>query len=335
MGAPGSVQQRGAGPLVVSGAALLGWLVGTPLLLLLWGGWPLNGAPGWESFRGLPLPTVVDQVIIGTISMALWGIWGQFAVGVVAEVVAMVRRREPSRRADDAIRRFARHMVESVSQAPSPLARFALPKPPAKAKTKTTRHAEAGLGAAAAPETVISQRLEDILREVEVLVRVLGEVEAVRPAGSAGGSADEQVLPARQKGLEALVYLALSDVGVSRRELERVLFPTGPASERVLYNTVKSVLKVVGDHQPAATTGRHYVLSERVVTDYGLFCDLAAEGERAEDPELGPRCWATRSSWCGASRSRASPGATPGPPPTGPRWWRRWSTWPNASPPCT
>jgi DNA-binding SARP family transcriptional activator len=132
-------------------------------------------------------------------------------------------------------------------------------------------------------------RLEDILGEVEVLVRVLGEVEAVRPAGWAGtgGTADEQVLPARQKGLEALVYLALSDVGVSRRELERVLFPTGPASERVLYNTVKSVLKVVGDHQPAATTGRHYVLSERVVTDYGIFCDLAAAGERADDPGLG------------------------------------------------
>jgi hypothetical protein len=132
------------------------------------------------------------------------------------------------------------------------------------------------------------RRLEDILHEVEVLVRVLGEVEAVRPSQhtvSASASADEQVLPARQKALEALVYLALSDVGVSRRELERVLFPTGPASERVLYNTIKSVLKVVGEQQPGATTGRHFVLSERVVTDYGVFCDLAAEGERAADAE--------------------------------------------------
>jgi hypothetical protein len=43
---------------------------------------------------------------------------------------------------------------------------------------------------------------------------------------------------------------------------------------------------VVGDQHPAATTGRHYVLSERVVTDYGIFCDLAAQGEAADDPAV-------------------------------------------------
>jgi hypothetical protein len=203
-------------------------------------------------------------------------------------------------------------MVRSVAQAPSPLAQLVPPTAPTpEVSPEVGPEAAPQVVAEAAPEVVADRdrepaptravgaaapapismpvssvpRLDDILGEVEVLVRVLGEVEAVRP-GSSSTSADEQLLPARQKALEALVYLALSDVGVSRRELERVLFPAGPGSERVLYNTIAAVLKVVGDHQPAASTGRHYVLSERVVTDYGIFCDLAAEGERAEDPEL-------------------------------------------------
>jgi hypothetical protein len=440
MGAPASEDQRRAGPLplAASGLALLGWVIGTPLLMVLWGGWPLSGAPGWKTFRDLPLPDVVDGVLIGAVSVALWGIWGQFAYSVVTEIVALVRRRKRAadrpEQADDVLRRLAHSMVESVTREPSLLARFTRPAavaeapPPevpaeaeadvvavrsvgperlasalagseaaaevdstasrrdeletvaaplaADARTdvdswpdptapwqsgrrtaveagdidqvatsvptgrrrprKGARHAKPeGTGrvdppsprpvarqaadpsdrpATAAPPASAGgrpgppaatqpppfaparvllgegevQRLDDILGEVEVLVRVLGEVDAVRP-GPTSASAGEQVLPARQKALEALVYLALSDVGVSRRELERVLFPTGPTSERVLYNTVKSVLKVVGDQQPAATTGRHYVLSERVVTDYGIFCDLAAGGERAEraeDPDL-------------------------------------------------
>jgi hypothetical protein len=290
--------------------ALLGWVAGAPLLLLRWGGWPPTGAPGWEQFGRLPLPPLADQVVIGTLGVALWGIWGQFAGAVVAEVVTLARRREP-RRPDDAIRRFAGHMVRSVTRARSPLAQPAPPAGPGAAlEPEPGAQHEPGVaagperepapgpvtaGAAAIPRRAALpvpapiaavRRLDDILGEVEVLVRVLGEVDAVRPGSSPAG-ADEELLPARQKALEALVYLALSDVGVSRRELERALFPAGPGSERVLYNTIKAVLKVVGDQHPAATTGRHYVLSERVVTDYGIFCDLAAEGQRADDPGLG------------------------------------------------
>jgi hypothetical protein len=318
MGAPAVVRQRRAGPLAISTVALVGWLAGTPLLLLLWGGWPLTGAPGWDAFRRLPLPTAVDQVIIGTLGVALWGIWGQFAGGVAVEVAALARGRAPRRRPDDPIRRFARHMVHSLALPPSPLARLLPPPPvdevseaasaPTAALPSSTPHPvptapetvgapavpagraadggrgrEAAASVAAVPVGAV-RGLEEILGEVEVLVRVLGKVEAVRPAPSAGAA--EQVLPARQKALEALVYLAFSDVGVSRRELERVLFPSGPGSERVLYNIVMAMLKVVGDQHPAATTGRHYVLSERVVTDYGIFCDLVAQAEGTDDPAV-------------------------------------------------
>lgn len=217
--------------------ALLGWLAGAPVLLLRWGGWPLSGAPGWEQFRRLPLPSAADQVIIGTLSVVLWGIWGQFAGGVAADVVAVARRREPRRRPDDPIRRFARHMVRSIAQAPSPLAQLVPPTAPTpeaspevvpEAVPEVVAEADPEIGPKAAPQTVpevvpevaadrdrepaptravgtaapamISMpvsavpRLGDILGEVEVLVRVLGEVEAVRP-GSSSTSADEQHLP--------------------------------------------------------------------------------------------------------------------------------------------
>lgn len=134
-------------------------------------------------------------------------------------------------------------------------------------------------------ELPVVRRLDEILVEVEVLVRVLGEVEAIRPAQSSERS-EERIVPTRQKALEALTYLALSDAGVPRRELERILFPDGPTSERIVFNTVKSVLKLVGGQPPPAASGPYFLLSERVVTDYGIFCDLVAQAFRVDDQEL-------------------------------------------------
>ncbi|HEX8803231.1 MAG TPA: bacterial transcriptional activator domain-containing protein, partial [Acidimicrobiales bacterium] len=122
--------------------------------------------------------------------------------------------------------------------------------------------------------------LDDLLADVDVLVRVLGEVEAVRRTGL---SQEERLVPARQKGLEVIVYLALREQGIDREELEIKLFPDGANAAKTVYNTVSAARSLVGEELfPAPSEGR-YELSERVVTDYGLFCELVAMADDTED----------------------------------------------------
>jgi hypothetical protein len=90
------------------------------------------------------------------------------------------------------------------------------------------------------------------------------------------------VIPARQKALEALAYMALHDGGLSHHELEHVL---DVGSAKAVFTTVKTILKLVDDPPPPESTGADLVLPEGVVTDYGVFCDLVAQAERADHPE--------------------------------------------------
>jgi DNA-binding SARP family transcriptional activator len=131
-----------------------------------------------------------------------------------------------------------------------------------------------------------------LLGEVDVLVRVLGEVEAARLDHSSSGvgqlgaaePAETRLTPSRQKGLEAVAYLALREAAVDREDLESALFPEGVGAARTVHNTVSSARDLVGaDLFPTAEGGR-YELSERVVTDYGLFCELVAQADETEDP---------------------------------------------------
>jgi hypothetical protein len=71
--------------------------------------------------------------------------------------------------------------------------------------------AEVGGTAALARRT----RLDELLEDVDVLVRVLGEVEAVRLVGGS----EVPLVPSRQKGLEAVAYLALRMTPVERDDL--------------------------------------------------------------------------------------------------------------------
>jgi DNA-binding SARP family transcriptional activator len=123
--------------------------------------------------------------------------------------------------------------------------------------------------------------LAELLAEVDVLVRVLGDVEAVRHADQGV----QRLVPGRQKALEAITYLALREVPVDREDLEIVLFPTGANATKTFHNTVAAARKTLGDDLFPAPSGGRYELSPRVVTDYGLFHELVAIAEDVEDAE--------------------------------------------------
>jgi DNA-binding SARP family transcriptional activator/nucleoid-associated protein YgaU len=123
--------------------------------------------------------------------------------------------------------------------------------------------------------------LDALVAEVEVMVRVLGEVEAVH----LGPSGEERVTPERQKSLEALTYLALRESPVDREDLEITLFPTGANATKTFHNTVSAARRAVGDALFPPPTGGRYELSDRVVTDYALFCELAAQADDTDDTD--------------------------------------------------
>jgi DNA-binding SARP family transcriptional activator len=128
-----------------------------------------------------------------------------------------------------------------------------------------------------------ARRLTDLMAGVDVLIRVLGEVEAVRVTDP---PVEERLVPIRQKGLEALVYMALREVPVDREELEARLFPDGANAAKTVYNTISAARGLVGEDLFPAPADGHYRLSDTVVTDYGLFSELVAQANDTEDPAV-------------------------------------------------
>ena len=113
------------------------------------------------------------------------------------------------------------------------------------------------------------------------MVRVLGEVEALRVAPGA----EERLTPERQKSLEALTYLALRESPVDREDLEIALFPTGANATKTFHNTVSAARRAVGETLFPPATGGRYELSERAVTDYALFCELVTRANDTDDTD--------------------------------------------------
>ena len=128
--------------------------------------------------------------------------------------------------------------------------------------------------------------LEELLGEVDVLIRVLGNVESVRLLTAE----EERVVVSRQKSLEALSYLALRESPVDREEVQAALWPDGTNSAKTFHNTISIARKALGSGRdgeelfPEPAGGR-YELSERVVTDYGLFHELVARADELDDAE--------------------------------------------------
>jgi DNA-binding SARP family transcriptional activator len=133
----------------------------------------------------------------------------------------------------------------------------------------------------ASPDQAPGHRLDELLAGVEVLVRVMGEIEVTRLRATG----EEPLTAERQKGLEALVYMALRESAVDRDDLQAALFPTGANAVKTFHNTMSAARATVGeDLLPHSSAGR-YELSDRVVTDYGLFYNLVGEADDSEDPE--------------------------------------------------
>jgi DNA-binding SARP family transcriptional activator len=188
----------------------------------------------------------------------------------------------------------ARHDIapDETSDEPEPVRRPRVipPEPPvladgpavAPAAPETTEPAPAG-GTGAQPAAAggkSADRLHALLAGVEVVVRVLGEVQAVRRTGP---SSEEPLVPSRQRALEAIAYLALRESAVDRENLEISLFPSGSNSAKTVYNTVSSARSLLGDELFPPPEGGRYELSPAVMTDYGLFCELVAEADETED----------------------------------------------------
>ncbi len=128
--------------------------------------------------------------------------------------------------------------------------------------------------------------LELLRAELDVVVNVLGEVEAMRLSPSG----DDRITVAKQRALEAIAYIALRQSSVDREDVQAALWPDGANSAKTFSNAIWEARRVLGsdahgaDLLPDATEGR-YTMSDRVGTDYGLFCDLVA-GAAEVDPEL-------------------------------------------------
>lgn len=119
------------------------------------------------------------------------------------------------------------------------------------------------------------QRLDGLLAEMDVLVRVLGEVEAVRldPAG------ETQIRPERHKALEAVVYLACREGSVNGEDIQAALWPDGANSIKTFQNVITTARRALGsdrDTQPLLPPPEdsRYELSPSVATDYDLFHEL-------------------------------------------------------------
>ncbi len=122
---------RGFGSL----ALLLGLLIGAPLALTSWVGWPLpTSAPDISSLERALRSGISDDVIVKTLAVIAWIAWAQIALAITAEVVAVARRR-PSVHLPvmPGFQAAAGRLVASVAMmaaALSPTAAMASPAPP-------------------------------------------------------------------------------------------------------------------------------------------------------------------------------------------------------------
>jgi DNA-binding SARP family transcriptional activator len=147
----------------------------------------------------------------------------------------------------------------------------ALLVPPDPLATAAAAGADGGNGGLAA-----------LMADVDVVVRVLGEVEVVRREGDSWDVA-RPVDIGRQKAVEAIAYLAMRDTAVEREDLEINLFPDGANATKTVYNIISAARKAVGDDLFPVSDGRRYGLSDRVVTDYALFYELTAQADETDD----------------------------------------------------
>jgi nucleoid-associated protein YgaU/DNA-binding SARP family transcriptional activator len=83
---------RGLGSLV----ATLALVVGVPLLLASWVGWPLpSRLPHLDTLEQAAQSGVRDEVLVNTLAVIAWLAWAQIVLALVVEVIALLRGRQP------------------------------------------------------------------------------------------------------------------------------------------------------------------------------------------------------------------------------------------------
>ena len=129
-----------------------------------------------------------------------------------------------------------------------------------------------------------AEALRTLLADVDVLVRVIGDIEVVRT-----DEPDTRLTVSKQKALEAITYLGLREGRVDREDLQAALWPAGANSAKTFHNTIWAARKMLGQDRdgvellPEPLEG-HYDLSDRVGTDYGMFHELTTRADEIEDP---------------------------------------------------
>jgi DNA-binding SARP family transcriptional activator len=122
-------------------------------------------------------------------------------------------------------------------------------------------------------------RSEEVAADVDVVVRVLGDLEIVRLQGGS----EERLESTVPETLEVLAYLALRECSVTYGTLEANVFPDGPGAAGTVDDVVATARDLVGPVLLRSPTEGRFALSERVVTDYGMFCGLVAQADEAAD----------------------------------------------------
>lgn len=82
---------RGIGSLL----AALAFLLGVPLLLTTWVGWPLpTSMPSLDALEQAARSGISDEVVVKTLAVIAWIAWAQLALAFLVETIAVVRRRQ-------------------------------------------------------------------------------------------------------------------------------------------------------------------------------------------------------------------------------------------------
>ncbi len=80
---------------VVSLLATLALLLGVPLLLTTWVGWPLpTSMPSLDALEQAARSGISDEVVVKTLAVIAWIAWAQLALALLVETIAVARGRQ-------------------------------------------------------------------------------------------------------------------------------------------------------------------------------------------------------------------------------------------------
>jgi DNA-binding SARP family transcriptional activator len=120
---------------------------------------------------------------------------------------------------------------------------------------------------------------EELATDVDLVVRVLGDIEIVRLRPGS----EERLEATLTEALEVVAYLALRERSVTYGTLEVNLYPHGAGVVGTVEDVVAAARDLIGPALLRSPAEGRVAVSERVITDYGMFCGLFAQADEAVD----------------------------------------------------